>query len=130
MTWDRSVAAPALAQALTDAATASGELATAFANPPTTLNPPALVVAYPISVRFAATAFSIDEVQLPVICFGQIDGPDVVSRLVTFCREAVFDTQLGGAVQTCYATEERNWRPVNVAGTDLLTAEVVFTIQM
>jgi len=124
------VAAPALAQAITDAATAAGSLATVFEKPPGTLNPPAIVVGRPSEVRYGVAALGIDECDLPVLCLGPMDGEDDVAALITLVRKAITDPQLGGAVQTAYPAIERNWRQVNVAGTDLLQAEVSFVILM
>ena len=124
------MAAPALAQAFTDAATAAGSLATIFAKPPATLNPPAIVIGRPTEVRYSTIAFAIDDCSLPVLCIGAVDGEDDVAALIDLVRGAITDATLGGAVQTAFPAVERNWRQINVAGADLLQAEVTFSIQM
>jgi hypothetical protein len=130
VSWDRSLVGPALAQVLTDAVVAAGETITVFEKPPGTLNPPAFVVARPTTVRYATFAFGVDDVELPVLCVGPLDGDDRVAELIAFARAAISEPTLGGVVQICYPTGERNWRAVNIAGTDLLSAELVFSIQM
>jgi hypothetical protein len=130
VSWDRDPAAKALAAALTDVVAAQQLAVTVFDRPPPSLNPPALVVAWPIEVRFSAAAFGIDEVTLPVLCVGPVDGEDTVAELIAVVRDAELDPSLGGAVQIAYPSMERNWRQINVAGVDLLSAEVTYTIQM
>jgi hypothetical protein len=138
VSWDRSVAAPALAAAITAAAGTVTDPDTelevpalrVFDKPPGTINPPSVVVGRPTEVRYAAIAFGIDDVVLPVLVVGAVDGEDTIASIITVVRGAVTDVQLGGAVQVCYPLFERNWRQVNVAGVDLLSAEVTFSIQM
>jgi hypothetical protein len=130
MSWDRAAAAKALAAELGTAVAAAGETVTVFDKPPATLNPPAIVVGRPVNVDFSTVAPGIDTAQLPVACVGPVDGEDRVSELIALVRGAVFDSSLGGAVQVAFATAERNWRQINVAGADLLSAEVIYTIQM
>lgn len=130
MSWDRSIAAPALGQALADAVAAAGETITVYNQPPGTLNPPAIVIGRPVEVRYSTIAMNIDECSLPVLCVGPVDGEDRVAQIITFIRQNVTNTDLGGTVQIAYPAVERNWRQVNVGGADLLQAEVTFTIQM
>jgi hypothetical protein len=130
MTWNRSIAAPALAQTFENAVAAASETITVFDRPPMTVNPPAIVIGWPSEVRYANAAPGIDEATLPVLCVGALDGEDRVAEIINLVRNAATDTQLGGAVQIAYPAIERNWRQVNVAGADLLQAEVTFTIQM
>lgn len=131
MTWDRAAAAKALAAKIGDAVTAAEDTATVFDRPPLTINPPAIVVGRPTEVRYAAFASGIDEATLPVACVGPLDGEDRVAQLVALVRGALAPSdQLGGVVQVAYVTGERNWRNLNVAGTDLLAVDVFFTIDM
>ena len=128
MTWNRSAAAAGLEATLQ---AVLGETVWVFQKPPQTLNPPAVVIGRPTQVDYSMVAFSIDQATLPVICLGPVDGEDTVDELITAVRDAVgADITLGGAVQHCAATREQNWRLVNVAGADLLQAEVQLTIRM
>jgi len=131
MTWQRAPAAAALVGKLS-AAVAAGTLpVTVFDKPPATLNAPALVVGRPLEVRYATAAFGIDEAELPVVVVAGADGDDMLDSLITTVREAVApDPTLGGVVQSAIVSLERNWRNLTVAGADVLTADVLLTIQM
>ena len=130
MTWDRATAAKALAAELEAAVAAAGETVTVFDRPPATVNPPAIVVGRPTEVAYAQFAFGVDEATLPVLCVGPVDGEDRVTELIELVRGAISEPTLGGVVQNAWASAERNWRQINVAGADLLQAEVTFTIAM
>ncbi len=128
MTWSRTEAVAGLYAAL---AAQLGETTWVFDKPPQTLNPPAVVIGRPTEVVYSQPAFGVDEATVSVICVGAADGEDAVDGLITAVRSAVSaDITLGGAVQHCDDTREQNWRIVNVAGTDVLQAEVVLTIRM
>jgi hypothetical protein len=127
MSWNRTNAAAALVSALQ---TQTGATVFVFPKPPQTLNPPAIVVGRPTEVLYSAWALSVDEVTLPVLCVGPGDGEDIVDGLITAVRAALADPMLGGAVQSCVASAERNWRNVVLAGVDILQAEVTLTIRM
>ena len=127
MSWDRSKAAPALAEAIA----AANPAVSVFDKPPLTLNPPAIVVGRQTEVAFATSAFGVDEATLPVFCVGPADGDDIVAGLITAARDAIdVDPTLGGIVQRCDPVAERNWRGINVAGTELLQAELSLLIRM
>jgi hypothetical protein len=127
--WTRAVVADALATLVASFAGEAGVAATVFAKPPGTLNPPAIVVGRPRMVRYGTAALSIDEVELPVACIGALDGDDVVDTLAGVVRDAVrADPTVGGTVQVAYPYEQAQWRAVNVAGADLLAADVVLMI--
>ena len=49
-----------------------------FESPPTTLNPPAIVVSRPIEVRYGVAGFGVDAIELPVVCMGPMEGDDLV----------------------------------------------------
>jgi hypothetical protein len=128
MSWSRAECAAALAAAIQ---TQIGETVFVYPRPPFTLNPPAIVVGRPNEVRYSTFAFGIDEADVPVLCVGAADGEDIVDGLIQAVRAAVnADLTLGGVVQCVGDTRERNWRNLNVAGIDVLQAEVQLTIQM
>jgi hypothetical protein len=128
MSWSRTTAVTALVQILQ---TAAGETVTVLSKPPQTLNPPAIVVHRPTEVRYSAFSLSIDEATLPVICVGAADGEEQVDSLITLVRTAVgANKMLGGAVSSCTASVERNWRNVLIGGIDVLEAEVTLLIEM
>jgi hypothetical protein len=131
MTWDRSAAAPALASVLTAAVTAAGENITVFESPPSTANPPAIIVGRVTEVHFSTIAPGIDDVILPVLIVAAVEGEDTIAGIITLIRNALAPfNNLGNVVKACYPEFERNWRPINVAGADLLQAEVTLSIQM
>jgi hypothetical protein len=54
-----------------------------------------------------------------------------VAGLIAQVRSAVMaDDTLGGAVQRAWPALERNWRPLKVAGADLLAADLVLQVYM
>jgi len=127
VTWTRAPVAAALAAQI--AAATDGTVAV-FPKPPQTINPPAIVVGRPRLVRYATVAFSIDDVELSVLCAGPIDGDDTVDALADTVRRACLtDRTLGGTVSVAYPYEQGQWRASNVAGIDLLVCEVIVAIQ-
>jgi hypothetical protein len=126
MSWDRLSTAPALADALN---TTASELVSVFDTPPPTLNPPALVVGRPVVVRYSTFALGVDEVELPVVCLGPLDGEVLVNELSAMVRTAVVrEPTLGGTVKGATAMEERNWRSIVIAGTSCLAVDVILSI--
>lgn len=129
MSWSRADCAAALAAAI------QAEIGTSvfvFPKPPQTINPPAVIIGRPNQVRFTTFAFGIDEADLPVYCVGPADGDDVVDSLITSVRAVVSgpDLTLGGVVQCIGDASEQGWRNFNIAGIDVLQAELQLTIQM
>jgi hypothetical protein len=134
MSWSRTAAVAALVSALNTAAgnLPDGSAGTVFVfpSPPDTVNPPAIVVGRPTQVLYGTAALGIDEATLPVLVVAELDGEDTIDGLIHTVRQALKDPMLGGAVQNVYAEAERNWSNLNVAGADLLQAEVTLIIQM
>jgi hypothetical protein len=129
--WDRPVAAGALALVLADATEGMTPPASVFAQPPSTHNPPALVVQYPSQVILHSPAFAVDTATMSVLAVAGLEEPDTVDLLLSLAAQAVEeDAQLDGAVQYCRPTQHRLWRIVNVAGADYLTAELELEIRM
>jgi hypothetical protein len=130
VSWDRGPVAKAIAAAVETAATAQSVEVSVFEKPPFTLNVPAIVVGRPSQVRYSVAGFSIDDVELPVLCVHGPDQDDAVSDLIALVRSSLTDQTLGGVVQLCIATGERYWRNLKVAGADVLAAELVLTVNM
>jgi hypothetical protein len=128
MSWDRVTCVTALQQAIQRQL---GETLTVFVKPPQTINPPCIVIARPTEVRFGLVAFGMDEADISVACVAQADGEDVVDELTAVVRAAIGnDPTLGGAVQLADDNAQRNWRNLNIAGADIVQAEVALTIRM
>lgn len=125
MSWDLETVANALADAIGSRVTAR-----TFAIPPTTLNPPAVVVNYPDTVAFGTVALGIDEATIPVsVVVGLTAPPSDLSDLADEVRRAIGgDRTLAGAVKNARPTELRAVRVAMVAGIDVLTAEVVVVV--
>jgi hypothetical protein len=121
-----------VAAALVDLLTvATGGLVTIHPKPPNTVNAPAIVISRPESVAYSTAAFGIDLVTLPIVIAGAADQDESVDQLRETVKDAIdANYNLGGVVQSCQATEERNWRLVNSAGIDLLAVDLMLTIQM
>ena len=131
MSWDRPAASGALAALLADATAGMVPPASVFAQPPSTHNPPALVVQYPSQVLLHQPAFPIDTATVSVLAVAGLEEPATVDALLSATVAAVeADGQLGGTVQFCRPTQHRLWRIVNVAGADYLTAELELEIRM
>jgi hypothetical protein len=130
MTWKRQPLADTLAAQISAYASDAYSSPSVFGNPPQTFNVPAIVVYYPRLVRFSAVAFSIDEIELVVTCFGGMDGVIMVDTLADIVRQAVMtDPSIGGTAQSAHPLEQLNWRGMNVAGADFLATDVVLAIQ-
>ena len=128
MSWSRSLAAAALADAFKSADDGTTNI---FASPPMTLNPPAVVVGRPLEVRYATGGLGVDEVELPIVCLGPMEGDDVVDGLITFVRGVVMaDPSAGSVLRTTWPSLQRNWRAVRIGGADYLAADVVLNIEM
>jgi hypothetical protein len=104
---------------------------TIFERPPSTVNPPAVVIGRPTEVRYSEAAFGVDMADFGVLCVGPIDGDDIVDGLIGFVRSAIGpDPTLGGTCKSLVAGAERNWRALRVAGVDVLVAEVALEVMM
>jgi hypothetical protein len=140
VTWSRRACAEALAFVLEAAATPPvlfetealvPSQITVFEQPPSSINPPALVIARPIEVRYGTAALSIDDAELPIVCCGPVTDDDTLDDLIAFVRQTLAqDPTLGAVVQSCTPELERSWRPARVAGVDLLVVDLVLRIQM
>jgi len=124
MTWDLVTLGEAIAAALEPTGVK------AFASPPTTLNPPAYVVNFPDNVDFGTVSLSLDTVEVSVSAIiGLSAPPSDLADLIAKARDAFNDRRLGGAVANCNNTGARGIRTAQVAGIDVLTAELTLTIQ-
>jgi hypothetical protein len=129
MTWNRATFANALAEAIRSADTTA--TVSVFAAPPTTVNPPAVIVAHPSEVRYGVAALGTDESDFPVICVGTIGGEDVIDGLIALVIGATMDDPtIGGAVQSVAPEAQRNWRAVKIGGADYLAADVALSVRM
>jgi hypothetical protein len=131
MSWDRPLAAAALAVVLEDAVAAMTPPASVFTEPPATYNPPALIVQYPLPVILHQPTFAIDTASVIVLAVGGLDDSMTVDALLATAVAAIeADSSLGDVVQYCRPVEHRTWRIQNVAGADYLTAELALEIRM
>ena len=132
MSWDRTSATQALAAAIEANLTALADTASVFDTPPATLNASAIVIGRITEVRYSDAIIGIDTAELPVSAVAGLGDDARVTELLSIIRSSVppGNATLGGAVQICVATAERNWRHMNIAGADLSAADVIFTIRM
>jgi hypothetical protein len=127
MTWNRADAAAAVAAILEPL----DPSVSVFAAPPETYNPPAYVVGYPTNVVYDLPAFGIDQATLPVIAAAGLSQVDYVDELLEAAKKAInAAVALDGAVQSCRVAEQQNWRVLNVAGVEMLAAEITLEIRM
>jgi hypothetical protein len=112
MSWDRPAAADALVAVLAAATADLTPPPTCFPNPPSTFNPPAIIVSLPLTVTKHVPAFGIDRVTLVLLVAAGVTEADLVDELLGLASAAIeADKSLGGAVQLCNPDEWRNWRP-------------------
>lgn len=131
MSWDRTPFAAALAKALDAELAVSDVTATVFEKMPFTLNAPSIVIGRPSEVRYSEAALGVDAASVPVTVVAGADQDETAAELIGVVRAAIgADEGLDAAVQSCVPRSERNWAHVNVAGTDLLRADVILDIQM
>jgi hypothetical protein len=127
VTWNRAPVAAALVNVI---GTATAGAVTVFAEPPQTLNPPAVTVGGS-TMLFATAAFAADEVDLSLVCVAAVGHYNDLDGLVQQVRGAVTgNPTLAGAVKSAWPYEQRNNRNVNVAGVDLSTVELVVKVVM
>jgi hypothetical protein len=127
MSWKRAD----VAQALVPILQPIDQQAQVFPTPPETFSPPALIVGFPVSVDYDMAAFSVDLVQLPIMAAcgtGEVDKVDAYLTEAKTLLEA--DLTLGGVVHACKPRAQANWRRLNVAGADVLAADLMLEIRM
>ena len=131
MTWVRASAQPALVAAIQVQA---GTTCSVLDRPPTTVNPPLIVVGRPSQVLYSTPSFGIDTATVPIACIGAADSDEQVDALVTIVRAiadpALSDITLGHVVQLVGDVAERGWRNLVIAGVDILQATVDLSITM
>lgn len=131
MSWDRPTAAAGLEEVLVGATAGMTPPASVFPEPPSTYNPPALVIQYPTTVTLHSPAFAVDTAAVSVLAVAGLEEPDTVDELLALAVAAVEgDSSLAGTVQYAHPVGHRLWRIVNVAGADYLTAELALEIRM
>jgi len=130
MTWRRREVAPAIVSVLA-AVTYDGNAVPGFAIPPETFNPPAYVVGYPTLVTRAVGGMGIDLAELPVAACGGPNDADRVDELLELAiAELEIDPSLGGVVLASKVRiAQQSWRRINIAGAEVLAADLVIEIR-
>jgi hypothetical protein len=125
--WNRAGVAKAIAALLADL----DESVTVFDAPPSTLNPPAYVVRYPSVVDYDVPTFGVDLGTLPVEAIVAPGEFDRLDAMLDDARQALSDDDnLGGAVVTQSPRSQSGWRMFNVAGVDVMAAQLILEIRM
>jgi hypothetical protein len=127
MGWNRDDVAKALVPILQPI----DAQAKVFPDPPETFNPPAFIVGFVQSVDYDLAAFGVDMVQLPIAaCCGAGEVAKVDAYIVA-ARDAISeDLTLGGVVHAAKPRAQNNWRRLQVAGAEILAADLVLEIRM
>jgi hypothetical protein len=130
VTWDGAAARAGLAATLT--AAVEGTNVNVFSAPPSTFNPPALVVQYPTSVTKYTASYGLDMATWAVMAaVGLENQSDYLDQLCNIAADAVYaDPSISGVTQSSRVTEFRNWRILLMSGVELLTAEVIIETRM
>lgn len=127
MTWDLEPVAHAIADLLG----AIDATVKAYPAAPETFNPPAYVVGWPSTVDYDIQQFGIDVATIPVAAAAGVEEIDRVDQLLDAARKAIdADLSLGGTVQYARTATQTNWRPMRVAGIDMLLADLIVEIRM
>lgn len=124
-------ASEALAGLLVDATADLAPLPSVFDTPPTSVNPPALIVQFPTTITKHVPTFAIDQVDWTVSAVAGLGDPETLDELLAVATAAVeADPSLGQVVQICKPVEHRNWRLLTVAGADFLAADLILETRM
>jgi hypothetical protein len=130
MGWARKPVADAIAAMLSSAS----PTVAVFADPPSSFNVPAFIVAWPATVFYNNPTFGVDLASLPVLATVATDQSGQLDDLLNAALGALIkDPSLGGLLTHGAATvrEQRNWRILaDVAGARFLAAELVVEVRM
>jgi hypothetical protein len=127
MGWNRTAVAAALGEVLA----AIDPSVSVFPTAPETFNAPVYVVGYPRIVIYANPAFGVDTATVPVMVgVGSLEA-DKADAMLGAAKSAIeADVTLGGVVQTVRVTEQTGWRRLNVAGAEILAADLICDIRI
>lgn len=126
MTWDLVKTGEAIAAALVVPGV------TTYASPPLNLSPPALVVSYPELVDLGTRALGLDTATIALVAVvGFTAPPEQMGELIAAARAALAaDRTLAGAVASCQLAQIRTIRADKVGGIDVLTGDLVLTVDV
>jgi len=100
-----------------------------FAVSPASFNPPAYIVGRPETVELDVPAFTVDQINLAVLCFVGLGQDTALGELLRSARDAIRkDRSLGGRVQTARTIRFRNWAIMNISGAEFLKAELLLEV--
>jgi hypothetical protein len=120
-----------VAAALADMFAAADPLVSAFALPPETFNPPALVCTDPAVVTKRTAGMGVDQCEFVVIAAVGLAQADDLDGLCDLADKAILaDPTLQGVARAAMVTEARNFRPLKVGGTDYRAADLAIRIDM
>jgi hypothetical protein len=126
MSWQRAAMADALTTVLSAATGVS-----VFPSPPATFNPPAIVVNFPTTVTKHVPAFAIDSATVTLLCATGVAEAEALDQLLETTSAALeTDQTLSGAVQLIKPNTWQSWRVLNVAGVEMLAAEISCEVRM
>lgn len=116
-------------EALADVLGAAIDVPT-FASPPSTLNPPALVVSYPELVDLGSRALGLDTATIPVVALVGLSAPlsDLEALINGVVSVIGANRTLSSAVANAYVDTVRSIRSAQVAGVDVLAADLVVMV--
>ena len=126
MAWNRTAVSAALGAVLAGI----DPTVSVYPTAPDTFNPPAYVVGYPRLVLYANPTYGTDTATVPVMVgVGSLEA-DRADRMLADAKAAIEDdVTLGGVVQVVRVTEQAGWRRLNVAGAEILAADLICDIR-
>ena len=126
MAWNRTAVSAALAEVLA----AIDPSVSVFPTAPETFNPPVYVVGFPRLVLYANPTIGTDTAPVPLLVGLAPNEPEQADAMIAAAKVAIeADVTLGGVVHAVRVTEQAGWRRLNVAGAEILAADLICDIR-
>lgn len=127
MSWKRRP----VAESLADMFALADPTVSAFAVQPATFNVPALICTDPATVTKRSAGMGVDQAEFIVVAAVGLEQADDLDDLLTLADTCVLaDPTLGGVCLTSMVIECRNFRALNVGGSDYRAADMAIRIDM
>ena len=125
MSWSFGTSSVAVVEAL-EAALPSVMI---FDRPPATFNPPCVILGRPALILFNSPTFGVDLATWPLQCVVGLEQDDRLAELLADVAAAIdADPSLFGTVQSARAVSAQGWRALDIAGINVLAADLTLEI--
>jgi hypothetical protein len=127
MSYQRTPVAAALAELL---ATIDPNVAV-FNEPPPTFNPPAIIVGYTRHVDYDLAAYGVDRADLPVAIAVGVNDTARMDDLANQAKKLInANPTLAGAVQAARVRSQEQTLLWNIAGAEIMAADIILEIRL